>query len=221
MIRLLKDAEIFSSVGEKIGKLDRVVLDPETNKVSHIVAKKGFLFSTSKVIPFSYVELDGDRITLKKNAMELEDLPDFTESSYISTNKDDDEQENAETLYFYPQRHIAWWSTGGRIWYPRPRFVLNTEKAIPEGTVALEEGAAVIGSDGNDIGEVERVIVDPEEDRVTHIVVSQGWLSKEYKLIPTLWIKDVLEDKIYLSIDSNTFEHLPEHELEPYTMKNP
>ena len=30
MIHLLKGAEIFSSVGEKIGKLDRVVLDPET-----------------------------------------------------------------------------------------------------------------------------------------------------------------------------------------------
>jgi len=221
MIRLLKDADIFSSVGEKIGTLDRVVLDPETKEVSHIVVKQGMLFPSSKVIPFSYVDLDGDRITLTKNAMELKDLPDFTESSYITSDKTDDSEENAEAVYFYPPRHIAWWATGGRIWYPKPRYVLETEKAIPDDTVALEEGAAVVSNDGEDIGEIERVFVDQEENRATHIVVSRGLLSKEHKLVPTLWITKVMEDKIYLSIDSDLFERLPEHELETDTMKNP
>lgn len=221
MIRLLKNAEIFSSVGEKIGTLDRVVLDPETKKVTHIVAKKGILFSTSKVIPFSYVNLDGDRITLKKNAAELEDLPDFTESSYVSREETDDSEEEAATLYYYPPQHIAWWTTGGRIWYPKPKYVLKTKSAIPEETVALEEGAKVISEDEEDIGSIERVIVEESDERATHVVVGQGLLSKKYKLVPTLWITEVSEDKIYLSIDSDMFERLPEHELETYTVKNP
>jgi len=212
MIRLLKDAEIFSSVGEKIGKLDRVVLDPETKKVSHIVVKQGMLFPSSKVIPFSYIDLDGERITLTKNAMELEDLPDFTESSYISTNRTDDPEENAESVYFYPPRHIAWWTTGGRIWYPKPRYVLKTERTIPEDTVALDEGAKVFGNDGEEVGNVERVIVEPAEKLATHIIVSKGFLTKEHKVVPTLWIRDVTEEKVYLSIDSELFERLPEHE---------
>lgn len=212
-MHLLKDAEIFSSVGEKIGKLDRVVLDPETKKVSHIVAKQGILFSKSKVIPIAYVNLDGEQITLTKNAMELEDLPDFIESSYISTEYRDDPEQNADTLYFYPPKHSAWWATGGNITYPRPSYVLQTETAIPEGTVALKEGAKVIDNDGEDIGNVERVIIDHDEERATHLVISRGLLSKEYKLIPTLWITDVTEDKVNLSIGSDMFKHLPEHEF--------
>lgn len=212
-MRLLKDAEIFSSAGEKIGTLDRVVIDPDTKEVSHIVAKQGILFPNSKVIPVSYVNLDGERITLTKNAMELEELPDFTESSYISTEHRDDPEQNADTLYFYPPKHAAWWATGGNMAYPRPRFVLETETAIPEGTVALEEGAKVFSSDEEDIGNIEHVIVDQDEERATHLVVSRGLLSKEYKLIPTLWITDVMEDKVYLSIGSDMFERLPDHEL--------
>lgn len=213
MIRLQTNADIFSSAGEKIGKLDRVVLDPETKEVTHIVAKKGLFFSSSKVIPISYVNLDGKQITLTKNEMELEDLPDFTETSYVSMDSPDASEENAESVYFYPPRHIAWWTTGGRIWYPKPRYVLKTEEAIPEESVALEEGAAVVDKDGNDIGEIERVIVTEADNRASHIVVSRGLMSKEHKLIPTLWITDVMEEKIYLSIDSDLFERLPEHEM--------
>jgi sporulation protein YlmC with PRC-barrel domain len=218
MIRLLKDADIFSSVGEKIGKLDRVVLDPETKEVSHFVAKQGLFFSTSKLIPISYVNLDGKRITLTKDEMELEDLPDFTETSYIRMERADDSEENAESNFFYPPQNIAWWTSGGQIGYLKPRYILKTEAAIPEGTVALEEGATVVGRNGENIGEVERVIVTETDKRASHLVVSRGLLSKEFKLIPTLWISNVMEDKIYLSIDSNLFERLPEHELETYTM---
>ena len=220
MIRLLKDAEIFSSVGEKIGMLDRVVLDPETKKISHIIAKQGILFPNRKVIPISYLNLDGERITLTKNAMELKNLPDFIESSYVSTEDADDDMQNTDIVYFYPPPYTAWWAAGVHITYPKSSYVVK-EETIPEGTVALEEGATVLDRDGEKLGSVERVIVDQDEDRVTHLVVSRGLLSKEHKLIPTLWITDVMEDEVHLSINSNLFERLPEHELETYTVKNP
>ena len=213
MIQLIKNAEVFSSVGEKIGSLDRVVLDPETKKVSHIVVTKGIIFSTSKVIPISYVNLDGKRITLTKNAMELEDLPDFIESSYIRIDQTNDPEQNAETVYFYPPQNIPWWTTGGRMSYQKPRYVLKTEKILSEGLVALDEGADVVSRNGEDIGSVEEVIVKSTENRATHILVSRGLLSKEHKLVPTLWITEVTEDKVYLSIESDMFERLPEHEL--------
>ena len=160
MIQLIKNAEVFSSVGEKIGSLDRVVLDPETKKVSHIVVTKGIIFSTSKVIPISYANLDGKRITLTKNAMELEDFPDFIESSYIRIDQANDPKQNAETVYFYPPRNSAWWETGSRISYPKPSYVLKTEKILPEGLVALDEGVDVVSRNGEDIGSVEEVIVE-------------------------------------------------------------
>lgn len=214
MIKLIKNAEVFSSVGEKIGLLDRVVLDPSTKKVSHIIVKEGIVFSSSKVIPISYVNLDGKRITLTKNAMELDDLPDFEEELYVTLNQPEEESGlNVESVYWYPPINLAWWSTGGHFWGPKPEYVLKKEKVIPEGTVALEEGAKVIGSDGEDVGAVEQVIVETSEERATHIVVVSGLISKEYKLIPTPWISDVTEEKIYLHISSDTFKHLPERQL--------
>jgi hypothetical protein len=66
-----------------------------------------------------------------------------------------DTSEQAAEVYFYPPHHVSWWATGGRLWYPKPRYVLKSEKVIPDGTVALEEGAKVVSNDGEDIGEVE------------------------------------------------------------------
>ena len=208
MIRLIKGAEVFSSVGEKIGLLDRVVLDPETKKVSHITVTQGFLLSTSKVIPISYVNLDGERIILTKNAMELADLPDFEESMYVSLGRTGQPEEDVETIYWYPPHHSFWWTTGSRFGYPKPKFV-KPEKTIPEGTVPLEEGAKVISEDGKHIGNAERVIVETSDKLATHIIVSEGLILKERKSIPTLWITEVEDDKIKLSIGSNFLSNYP------------
>lgn len=214
MIKLVKGAEVFSSVGEKIGSLDRIVLDPGTKEVTHIVVKEGIIFSDSKLIPISYVALDGKQITLTKNAMELDDLPDFNENLYLKMDRTDELGLNVEAVYWYPPMNVAWWSVGGgRKWAPEPAYVLKKENILPEGTVALEEGASVVSNDGEDIGSVEQVMVASGEERITHIVVSSGFLTKEYKLVPTLWIKNVTDEKVYLSIDSDFFEQLPEHQL--------
>jgi len=212
MIKLIKNAEVFSSVGEKIGLLDRVVLNPSTKKVSHIIVKEGIVFSSSKVIPITYVDLDGERITLNENAMELELLPDFDESQYVTLDRVEEPGFNMQAMYWYPPVNIAWWSTGRQIWGPKPNYVLKKESILPEGTVALEEGAEVISGDGKDIGSIEQVIVETTEERATHIVVVRGLLSKERKIIPTLWIDDVTDKKVYLHFDEEFFDHLPEYE---------
>ena len=36
--------DVFSSDNEKIGTLDRVVMDPRTKEISHIIVREGFLF---------------------------------------------------------------------------------------------------------------------------------------------------------------------------------
>jgi len=215
MIRLLKDAEVFSSAGEKIGSLDRVVIDPVTKKVSHIIVKEGILFSRSKVIPITYVELDGERIMLSKNAMELDDLPDVEEGDYVNLKDTNEPAQHEEAVYWYPPTNLAWWSVRDYDWYPEPKYVLKTREVLPEGTIALEEGAAVISKDGKDLGNIERIIVEPNAKRATHIVVSKGFFTKELKRVPTLWITNVTEEKVYLSVWSDLFESLPDQERVP------
>jgi uncharacterized protein YrrD len=89
--------------------------------------------------------------------------------------------------------------------------VRKTELNIPDDTVALEEGAKVISREGDHVGDVERVYAEEEEQRVTHVLVSQGLVSKTRKLIPTMWVKRVFEDEVHLSISKNFVENLPEY----------
>ena len=157
----------------------------------------------------------GERIALEKNAEELELLPSYEPDAYINLDKSayPDEDQNLDVSYWYPPLFYPWWIAGGGSpgRYPKPQYV-KAEDVIPDETVALEEGAKVISVDGEHIGNVEEVIVETDENRATHFVVSEGFFLKERKLVPTIWITDVDEDQITLSVHSDLFDRLPEYE---------
>jgi len=215
MLRLIKDARVFSSMGEKVGTLERVVLDPETMEVSALIVKRGVFPAQSTVIPISFVELGEKQIKLNKTVIELEKLPEYNETYYVSTGQGVKSDEEAEAVYWYPPPNVAWWVMGGRNFYPKPRYVHKTEANLPEGTVALEEGAMVVSKDGEEVGSIERVIVETSENLATHFVVCKGLLFKEYKLIPTIWISNVTDDKVYLLIGSSTLDKLIDYQPVP------
>jgi len=124
---------------------------------------------------------------------------------------------SVESVYWYPPVDVAWWTASVPMWsewYPKPQYVA-AQKVIPDETVALEEGAKVFSRDGDHIGNVEQVIVDPTDYLATHIVISEGFLLTERKLVPTPWIRDVDEDQITLSVDADVVDRLPEYESVP------
>jgi len=90
--------------------------------------------------------------------------------------------------------------------------VVETWRNIPEGTVPLKEGADVISIDSEDVGSVERIFANPERERATHILISEGLLLKEKKLVPTTWIMRVGEEKVHLAVSADLVDNLPEYE---------
>src|SRR5437764_14992512 len=93
----------------------------------------------------------------------------------------------------------------------QPEFMARVQKNIPEGTVAVREGARVLSRDGKHVGDVAEVFTDPASNRVTHLLISHGVLSKDHKLIPISWIKLEAEDEVTLSVDTAIVENLPEY----------
>lgn len=223
-MRLTKGAEIFSSTGEKLGTLDRVVIDPETREVTHLVIAKGLLFTTNKVVGIDMVNQGiEDRITLLGPQRDIDDFLDFQETHYV--NLDQTENPRSDELptendipqaYWYPPLNLAWWRAGGTdnyVSYPAmPVYVPKSRQNIPEGTVALEEGARVVSSDNKHVGNIEQVIVDPQDNRVTHFVINEGVLFKERKLIPVLWISSIDEREVRLSSSARVLERLPAYQ---------
>lgn len=213
-----KGAKVLTADGERVGSIDRVVLEPDTKEVTHLVVEKGFLFSEDKVVPMSLVgPATEEKVTLREDAGDLEKLPDFEESYYVPADTGPRRPlapaSWARPMYLYPPVG-TWWSGGGYATGVEPQYVVRTKRQIPEGTIALEEGAKVIGSDGEEIGKIEEIFTEPQENRATHLLVSEGLILKEKKLIPTQWVSTVLEEEVVLSVDSEFVEGLPEYQLE-------
>jgi uncharacterized protein YrrD len=212
-----ENAEVVTSEGDKVGQIDRVVIDPGSKELTHLVVKKGLLFTEDKVISLDLVETaTEDRIVLKVGPQDPDDFPDFEETHFIPVKETETFEKRgkkglSQLAWYYPLPGGAWWHTrmGAYPGYPKPPYVRRTELNIPEGTVPLEEGAKVVGKEGEHVGDVERVYVDEEEQRVTHLLVSKGLISKSHKLIPSMWVESVREDEVRLSIDERFVEKLP------------
>jgi uncharacterized protein YrrD len=219
MMQFKENAEVFTSTGEKVGRIDRVVIDPKSDELTHLVVKKGFLFTTDKVVPIEHVETTTeDRVELKAGPGDPDEFPDFEETHYIKAQESETfakrELGGKKPLaWYYPLPGGAWWRTGMGVYpgYPPPPYIRETELNIPDGTVPLEEGAKVVSKEGDHVGDVERVYAEDEEQRVTHLMISKGLVSKTRKLIPSMWVESVSEDNVRLSISKHFVEELPEY----------
>ncbi len=216
-------AHVYNANNEKLGHVDRVVVDPHTKKVTHLVVRKGFLLKTDKVLPIDWVAAaEGDRISLTPDAAGLDDLPNFEEKHYI---RSDDTAAMAEadgvTLGAQAAPNLIWYppamgvypgpGVSGAVATPRVRYVKTLEENIPENTVALKEGARVLSADGEHIGNVEQLIVNGDTKEVTHFLVKEGLLFKTHKAIPADWIGETFEEELHLVVDSRLLNGLPDY----------
>jgi uncharacterized protein YrrD len=219
-----KGMNIISSDGKKIAQLERVVINPQDGQVSHLVIQKGFLMLQEKVLPADMVQTTNeDDIFLRIDRDQLDQLPEFLDTEYVALGEEDIARHGYEgegdplPLYWYPMTATAPLTWGGGFMGTVPGttdfpYKITQEQNIPEGSVALKEGAKVVGSDGEPVGSITKIIVGNEDERMTHLIVSKGMLSKEKKLIPAHWISQVKEDKVELSVSSKLVENLKEYQ---------
>ncbi len=215
------------SDGKSIGKLDGVVVDPRSKEVNYIVVRKGGFFKTDKLVPLNLVaRAEDDGITLREDAGDLEQLPNFEERYYVPANEAGSPAAATQTgaagaalapsLYPYPPVVGGEMAGMGNIDAQQAMGTLvtepvveQTERAIPPDNVALRPGAHVISSDGKDVGAIEQVLTGEYADRVTHFVIARGTFSKDRKLIPVGWVSNLGEEDVHLAVDADFLAKLP------------
>jgi sporulation protein YlmC with PRC-barrel domain len=209
-----QNANVYTLDGKNVGRIDRVVLDPKTNEITHLVVRKGFLLTEDKVVPVDLIGAATEKgVTLRGEVSELEALPLFEETQYVRVTGDpppqapDDAAGNSvNPFYWYP-------ALGGVLPItlsdpPPPPYVVKPGQNIPEGTVAVKEGAEVIAADGKHVGTLEQILTDPHRDQATDLVIAQGLLVKERRRVPIQWVSEVKEGEIHLAVGSRTLEEL-------------
>jgi len=217
-MELKEGTSVFTMSGEEVGKINRFVLDPQTNEVTHIVVQKGWLLPEDKVVPFQMVSSAmEDRVVLNEDLDDFNQLPPFEESHFVGIT----EAEMGPTgVPAYPSAQAYYWypSPLGNVGYPAYRLEdsaqppVETTRNIPENTIPLQEGSNVMSSDGEHVGDIERLFVEPESNRATHFLISQGVLFKDHKLVPAHWVRSVEEDKVHLVVSSKLLERLPSYQ---------
>lgn len=217
MIELKEGTRVFTPGGEEVGRVNRFILDPATNEVTHVVIQKGWLLPEDKVVPFEMVSsATEDRVVLNENIGDFDELPPFEETSFVRATDNDlnDLTPTGDPAYAYTPAYY-WYPSHANIGYPGIALGHytwpsgETKRNIPEDTVPLKEGTDVISSDGEHVGDVERLIVDPESKQATHFLISQGVFFKDRKLVPAHWVTSVEEDKVYLAVPARLLERLP------------
>jgi uncharacterized protein YrrD len=216
-MRIDKGERVLTSDGEVVGEVERVVLDPKTKEVTHIVVAEGHLLNENRVIPISMVESSYDKtMKLRKAPMDLDALPIFEETHYVPINKKDlsDSQGSIHenfSLFPYPPLTGISMDDQGEF---QDLLIKETVENIPEGSLALCEGALVRDVDGKPFGKVERVLTDAEGNHITHFVVSRGFIFKKKILVPYKWAMSITEDEIRLAMGPTILNSLPAFKLD-------
>jgi len=193
-----KNANVLTASGKQIGSLQRVVLHPETKVITDIVVQGGGLFSKEyRIVPIDLVdETTENQVILRGEAGEWESLPLFEERRIVSEGEDQFSTPTDAQSVIYGVPGVGPAVISGS----EEQFVTRMEQNIPEGTVALKEGAKVYTADDKHAGNVERVLADPSMDRATHLIITQGLLVKEKKLIPMKCVMMLGEDTVHLQV---------------------
>ncbi len=217
---ILEDTKVVTADGKKVGSVDRVVLNPRTHQVTHIVVRKGLILPEDKLIPIDLIDMTaGNELRLKPGAPDPKGFPPFEETEYIPLNTTEQARANYDNemippIYNYPSYGIApvWGGSGyfGPYTGQFPGgYMPATETNIPEGTAPLTEGMEVISADGSRAGSLKEVGINPETDYATHLVIAQGLFRGE-KVIPTDWIDYVDEKGVHLTVGEEFIRGLPD-----------
>lgn len=204
-------ADVVSADGTKLGVVDRLVIDPSTREITHVVISQGFLFHEHRVVPTAIVATaEAEQITLEP-AIELDELPPFEETHYVSLVTEGDPGADgaagqAEVAWRFPTYAAAAAPKDPPYpWYP-PGQVEMTERNVPDGSLVVEAGSTVVTADGEEIGRVREVETDADGAMIA-VVIDPGWFTDEQR-IPAHFVGAVEEDRVVLAVTGATVRQL-------------
>jgi hypothetical protein len=85
----------------------------------------------------------------------------------------------------------------------------------PSSYLALEGGAAVLSSDGRELGRVEHVLGDPDLDVFDGIVLDTSVLPGGRRFADASQVAEIYERGVVLTLDAAGAERLPEPSANP------
>ena len=178
------------SVDGPCGQSTRVIVNPETLRVTHFVVRQEAPPQTQRLVPVDQVvETTRDLIRLRCTGDELGKMKQFLVTEYRQVEI---------------PRYI-----GGQAGQPSrsvPEIVTLPveEERVPAGGQAIREGARIEATDGK-VGRVDELLLDSDSGQITHLVLREAhmWGVKDVAL-PVSVVEKVVKGTVYLKLDKAT-----------------
>ena len=172
------------------GEVRRLIIDPATETVTHLVIQPGHRQEAGRLVPVRLVETaDGD-IRLRCTRAEFGELDHAAERDLVA---------GAEAPQIVEHGGVS----GAAL---RQTTVL--EDVIPVGETEVGPGEPVHAVDG-EIGRVQGFLVSPGDDRVTHVLLQEGHLWGRKKIAIPLSAVTGVDAGIRLNLTKEQVAELP------------
>jgi uncharacterized protein YrrD len=191
MLDIPINAKVYCNDDTACGHTTYVVLNPVTEKMTHLVVKRGVWPHDERLVPIELVtESTQDTIHLSCTKNQLAKMDSFLQTDFIESEVD--QYLTDPYVLVWPYRYSE-----------AHRYPIEHEH-IPVGELAVRRGARVEATDGY-AGRVDGFLVNETSDLITHLVLREGhlWGQKDVT-VPVSQIARIEEDVVHLKLDKDT-----------------
>jgi uncharacterized protein YrrD len=207
---------VYTSDTRDLGTVDRLILDPNQDKVRTVVVRKGMLLHQDVEVPVDLLTADpnGDA-HIAYTSEEIDKLPLFDEGSYVAPPVDYLPPMAYPPTAFYwpvgfglgkePLETMPGAGTDPRTWTgasDADRELGDALRREDLENAVIAEGSDVFGRDGEKVGTVRELTFNPSSHQLTGLVVHKGFLLGKDTALSASLIDSVDDGAVYLNVDA-------------------
>jgi len=194
------------------GLVSQVVVDPVAGTITHLVVEPEGRIGLGRLVPLSRVRASDGQLSLDCTVAEFERLDPAEQTQFIPG--------SGGYRQYGPEQVLAWpyYGLGGSgvagdtVQAPSETV---TYDSLPAGEVAFRRGMSVHAADGQ-IGQVEGLVLNPRDGRVTHVLLQEGHLWGRKEVAIPIGAVTSTETGIQLSIAKQDVQDLPAVDIDHF-----
>ena len=177
------------------GQSLELIIDPEDRQVTHLVVKENHGERLERLVPIGMISgTSSNRINLCVEKQDLKALDVFCERDVVIEGYGVPQHDGV-------QRHYV---------FPVTRQVVVESKVIPGGRLSFDRDTYVESVDGR-MGRLEKMLVHPQSEGITHLVVRNGSLFGPRECnIPISAIERFSDNTIFLNLTRDEVRQMQE-----------
>ncbi len=185
------------------GEVRRMIIDPATDTVTHLVIEPRHGRHPGRLVPLDLIDTTSGGIRLRCTLAEFGELDHAEHKERVEGH---DAGPAIPVIRPGPVGAFSMQAPGGSP-MPRPaRFIV--QEVVPAGETQVRPGEHVHALDG-EIGLVQGLLVDPEDHRVTHVLLREGHRQGRKQVAIPVSAVTGIQDGIRLNSTKQQLDNLP------------